>query len=282
MPDDLPPLRDVIRSHGLNARKSLGQNFLLDLNLTSRIVRLAGPVEDTTVIEVGPGPGGLTRAILAEGPRKVIAVEKDDRCIAALEDVSSHYPGKLFIRNQDALEFDYKPETEAERIRIIANLPYNIATRLLIKWLGASPWPPFYQSMTLMFQKEVAQRICAPSGSKAYGRLAVLARWRTRPEIVLTLPARAFTPPPKVDSCVVHFIPTEPVGVPCRLKDLETVTAAAFGQRRKMLRSSMKQISDNPLEMLTGAGIDPRQRAEQLSIDDFTQLAQIYGSYTAA
>jgi 16S rRNA (adenine1518-N6/adenine1519-N6)-dimethyltransferase len=277
MLDDLPPLRDVIRTHGLAARKSLGQNFLLDLNLTSRIARLAGSLEDSTIIEIGPGPGGLTRALLANGARKLIVIERDDRCQPALEEISDRYPGKMQIFNEDALLFDYTLLDPGEKIRIVANLPYNIATKLLIDWLRSAQWPPFYQSLTLMFQKEVALRICAEHGNKAYGRLAVISQWRTRPEIVLKLPARAFTPPPKVDSAVVHLTPIDPVGEPCLLKDLETITAAAFGQRRKMLRSSLKQISKEPQKLLLEAQIDPVKRAEQLTIVEFTKLAKVFG-----
>jgi 16S rRNA (adenine1518-N6/adenine1519-N6)-dimethyltransferase len=278
MIDNLPPLRDVISTHGLAARKSLGQNFLLDLNLTSRIARLSGPLENSTIVEIGPGPGGLTRALLSEGVRKVVAIERDSRCLPALEEISSCYPGRLQVFNEDALAFDYQSRLSDENIKIVANLPYNIATKLLIDWLRTSYWPPFYKSMTLMFQKEVALRICADFGSKAYGRLAVISQWRTRPVIVLKLPARAFTPPPKVDSAVVHFLPGDPIGVTCRLEDLETVTAAAFGQRRKMLRSSLKQISKTPQKLLSSAQIDPQKRAEQLSIEEFTRLAQIFGN----
>ena len=276
MKDALPPLREVIKAHDLAARKSLGQNFLMDLNLTSKIARLAGPLEDHTIIEIGPGPGGLTRALLSEGAKKVIAIERDRRCIPALAEISSHYSGQLEVFNEDALAFDLVTNLPEGKIRIVANLPYNIATKLLINWLQFPKWPPFYQSMTLMFQKEVAMRICADLGSKSYGRLAIISQWRTRPEIVLKLPARAFTPPPKVDSAVVHFVPIEPIGVPCELKDLERVSAAAFGQRRKMLRSSLKQISDDPLALLSQAQINPEHRAEQLSIEQFTQLAQAF------
>lgn len=277
MIDNLPPLRDVIRKHDLAARKSLGQNFLLDLNLTMRIARLAGPLDGCTVLEIGPGPGGLTRALLSAGAKKVIAIEKDSRCLPALEEISAHYPGKLTVLNDDALNYQYQAQASDENIKIIANLPYNIATKLLIDWLRSPRWPPFYQSMTLMFQKEVALRICANFGTKTYGRLAVISQWRTRPDIVMKLPARAFTPAPKVDSAVVHFTPIDPVGETCRLQDLEAITAAAFGQRRKMLRSSLKQISKEPQTLLAGAQIDPKKRAEQLTIVEFTRLAQVFG-----
>ena len=277
MIDDLPPLREVIRTHGLAARKSLGQNFLFDLNLTSRIARLAGSLEDSTVIEIGPGPGGLTRSLLSTGAKKLIVIERDSRCLPVLDEISAYYPDKLEVYNADALTFDYSLVSGDPDVRIIANLPYNIATKLLIDWLRPPQWPPFYKSMTLMFQKEVALRICATFGTKAYGRLAVISQWRTHPEIVLKLPARAFTPPPKVDSAVVHITPIEPVGVPCSLRDLETVSAAAFGQRRKMLRSSLRQISKEPLELLARAEIEPEKRAEQLSVVEFTHLAQAFG-----
>ena len=277
MIDELPPLRDVIRRHELAARKSLGQNFLLDLNLTMRIANLAGPLEHHTVVEIGPGPGGLTRALLASGAQKVIAIETDRRCLPALAEIAAHYPGRIEVVHKDAMDYQYSALGDDQKIRIIANLPYNIATKLLIDWLRSEEWPPFYQSMTLMFQKEVAQRICAKFGTKTYGRLAVISQWRTRPEIVLKLPARAFTPAPKVDSAVVHFEPIEPLGEACSLRNLETVTAAAFGQRRKMLRSSLKQISKNPVELLENAQIAPEKRAEQLSIEEFTALARMFG-----
>jgi len=277
MSDGLPPLRDVIQTHGLAARKSLGQNFLLDLNLTSRIARFAGDLDLSTVLEIGPGPGGLTRALLMEGAQKVVVIERDARCLPALEEISNHYPGRLEIINKDALDIKLEELNLSPLMRIVANLPYNIATKLLIDWLRVQPWPPLYQSMTLMFQKEVALRICADFDSKAYGRLAVISQWRTRPEIVMKLPARAFTPSPKVDSAVVHFEPIDPVGERCQLENLEAVSAAAFGQRRKMLRSSLKQISREPQELLASAQIDPRKRAEQLSIEDFTKLANSYG-----
>ncbi len=278
MIDSLPPLRDVLLNHDIAARKTLGQNFLLDLNLTSRIARQAGPLEDHTIIEIGPGPGGLTRALLANGAQKVVAIERDPRCLPALQEISDHYPGKLLVLNEDALNFDYNRLSLPEKTRIVANLPYNIATKLLVDWLRSPRWPPFYQSMTLMFQKEVAMRICADFGSKAYGRLAVLSQWRTRPEIVMKLPARAFTPPPKVESAVVNFTPTAPTGAPCRLEELETISAAAFGQRRKMLRSALKQVSNDPSGLLNAAGIAPTKRAEQLTLEEFTHLANIYAN----
>ena len=271
--DGLPPLREVIATHNLAARKSLGQNFLLDLNLTRRIARLSGELKEATIIEIGPGPGGLTRALLMEGAKKIIAIEQDQRCLSALKDISTAYPERLEIFNEDALHFHFDTLKLEPPVRIIANLPYNIATKLLIEWLRLSPWPSFYQSMTLMFQKEVAMRICAKHGSKAYGRLAVISQWRTRPKIVMRLPARAFVPSPKVDSAIVHLVPIKPEGLPCELHDLEAISAAAFGQRRKMLRSSLKKICKNPLELLKKARIDPTKRAEQLTITDFTRLA---------
>jgi len=278
MIDELPPLREVIRQHGLAAKKSLGQNFLLDLNLTARIARLSGPLEGSTVIEVGPGPGGLTRALLSEGAGTVIAIERDERCLPALEEISQYYPGRLQLLNQDALTVDYEAlAADGGATHIVANLPYNIATKLLVDWLRSPQWPPFYQSMTLMFQREVAERICAPKGSKSYGRLAVLSQWRAKPHIELKLPARAFTPPPKVDSAVVKLTPTPPRGEACELKHLERVTEAAFGQRRKMLRSSLKQLTSDPASLLEQAQILPTQRAEQLDLLDFTRLAAAFG-----
>ncbi len=279
MIDDLPPLRDVIKTHDLAARKSLGQNFLLDLNLTSRIARLAGPLDGVTVLEIGPGPGGLTRALLSEGALQLVVIERDERCVPALEEIAKHYPGKVKIINKDALGFNFSSVSRDGNVKIIANLPYNIATKLLIDWLRPLDWPPFYNSMTLMFQKEVALRICAEFGTKSYGRLAVISQWRTKPQIVMKLPARAFTPSPKVDSAVVHLVPCDPVGEPCQLADLERVTAAAFGQRRKMLRSSLKQITKQPVELLKEAQIEPEKRAEQLSITEFTRLAQAFEQF---
>ncbi|MEC9401708.1 MAG: 16S rRNA (adenine(1518)-N(6)/adenine(1519)-N(6))-dimethyltransferase RsmA, partial [Pseudomonadota bacterium] len=237
--DDLPPLRDVIAAHGLNAKKSLGQNFLLDLNLTSRIARSAGSLEDCTVLEVGPGPGGLTRALLAAGAKRVIAIEKDSRCLPALAEISAHYPGRLEVIEGDALEIDPVALTGGDKVRIAANLPYNVGTQLLINWITTPQWPPFWSSLTLMFQKEVGERISASPASKAYGRLAVLAGWRCKGGILFDISPKAFTPPPKVTSAVVHLTPN-PSPLPCDLKALEKITAAAFGQRRKMLRASLK------------------------------------------
>ncbi|MGH6762769.1 MAG: 16S rRNA (adenine(1518)-N(6)/adenine(1519)-N(6))-dimethyltransferase RsmA [Phyllobacterium sp.] len=267
--DSLPPLRDVIERHDLMAKKSLGQNFLLDLNLTSKIARQAGDLHGETVIEVGPGPGGLTRALLAQGAN-VIAIERDERCLAALDEVSAHYPNRLRVISGDALETDFARLAEGQQVRIVANLPYNVGTQLLVNWLLSEPWPPFYASMTLMFQREVGERIVAAPGSEAYGRLGVLAGWRSESRIAFDVPPQAFTPPPKVTSSVVHLIPRiNPL--PCKAKDLGKVTLAAFGQRRKMLRQSLKSLGGEPL--LARAGIDGTRRAETLSIEEFVTLA---------
>jgi len=275
--DGLPPLRDVIRAHDLSARKSLGQNFILDLNLTRRIARLAAPLSDLTVVEVGPGPGGLTRALILEGARHVIAVERDRRCLAALAAVASAYPGRLTVHEGDALATDWPALVAgaAGDAAIVANLPYNIATRLLVGWLEAEPWPPWWRRMALMFQKEVAERIVAEPGSKAYGRLAVLAQWRTSPRLALTLPPAAFTPPPKVSSAVVVFEPKARPQPACSAATLGRVTQAAFGQRRKMLRQSLKALTPMPELLLKEAGLAPELRAEQLRVEDFARLALI-------
>ena len=276
-PDGLPPLREVIATHELNAKKSLGQNFILDLNLTRRIARACGPLAGKTVVEVGPGPGGLTRALLLEGAARVVAVERDARCLPALAEISAHYPGQLRVHEGDALEAHWEELTADRdgRAIIAANLPYGVASLLLANWLEAEPWPPWYEGMVLMFQKEVAERIVAAPGSKAYGRLSVLAQWRTIPKIVLNLPPDAFTPPPKVSSAVVHFIPREnplPAG---SAKMLARVTAAAFGQRRKMLRQSLKSLTPMPELLLREAGIDPQERAEQVPVAGFARMAEI-------
>jgi 16S rRNA (adenine1518-N6/adenine1519-N6)-dimethyltransferase len=273
--DGLPRLGDVIRGLGLQAKKSLGQNFILDLNLTRRIAREGGVLAGRTVIEIGPGPGGLTRALLAEGAKKVIAIERDDRCLPALAAISDHYPGRLQVIPGDALDTDYAGLLTPEdgRAIIAANLPYGAATKLLIGWLEAEPWPPWYDCMVLMFQKEVAERIVAEKGTKAYGRLAVISQWRTIPRIALTLGPEAFTPAPKVSSAVVVFTP-RPVPMPgCSVRTLGQVTAAAFGQRRKMLRASLKQITPMPELLLARAGLAPELRGEQLSVADFANLA---------
>jgi len=271
--DDLPPLRDVIRRHALTARKSLGQNFLLDLNLTARIARAAGPLDDVTVVEVGPGPGGLTRALLALGARRVIAIEHDPRALPALEEIAEHYPGRLTVVAADAMTFDPRPLLDGARTRIVANLPYNIATVLLTNWLGVEPWPPWYDMMVLMFQREVADRITAQVDEDAYGRLAVLANWRTETKRLFDIAPSAFVPPPKVTSSVVRLSP-RPNPEPCDRRTLERVTAAAFGQRRKMLRQSLKSLQVDPVALSTAAGLDPTQRAETVAISGFVAMAQ--------
>ncbi|WP_425101211.1 16S rRNA (adenine(1518)-N(6)/adenine(1519)-N(6))-dimethyltransferase RsmA [Tropicibacter sp. S64] len=271
--DGLPPLRDVIATHELRAKKNLGQNFLLDLNLTARIARIAGDLSKTDVIEVGPGPGGLTRGLLAEGARKVLAIEKDSRCLPALAQIAAHYPGRLEVLEGDALKIDPLEYLE-QPIAICANLPYNVGTELLIRWLTPEDWPPFWSSLTLMFQKEVAERITAQPGSKAYGRLAILTQWRADARIALTLPPEAFTPPPKVSSAVVHLTALPEPRFPADLKTLERVVAAAFNQRRKMLRASLKGLSPQIEEHLTAAGIAPTDRAEQIPLENFCALAR--------
>lgn len=270
--DALPPLREVIRRHGLTAKKSLGQNFLLDLNLTARIARAAGDLENFTVVEVGPGPGGLTRALLALGARRVIAVERDSRAGAALGEIAAHYPGRLEVIEGDALAFDPAPRLKGERAQVVANLPYNIATPLLIRWLSVEPWPPWYDSLVLMFQREVAERIVAPPGSKTYGRLSVLAAWRAESRILFDIPPSAFVPAPKVTSSLVQLIPRK-TPLACDRRVLERVTEAAFGQRRKMLRQSLKSLGVDPGILLNEAGIDPTERAEQIPVEGFVALA---------
>ena len=269
--DGLPPLRQVIERFGLRARKSLGQNFLLDLNLTAKIARAAGDLSGATVIEVGPGPGGLTRALLAGGAARVVAIERDERCLEALAEIAAHYPGRLEVISGDAMKTDFAAlAATARETKIVANLPYNIGTELLIRWLTVDGWPPFWSSMTLMFQKEVAQRIVAAAGSAAYGRLGVLAGWRTQARIVFDLPPQAFTPPPKVTSAVVHIVPrAQPL--PADGRKLARVTEAAFGQRRKMLRQSLKGLGGERL--LAATGIDGTRRAETLSVEEFVSLA---------
>jgi 16S rRNA (adenine1518-N6/adenine1519-N6)-dimethyltransferase len=269
--DGLPPLRDVIARHGLNAKKSLGQNFLLDLNLTRRIARAAGAGDGGIFYEVGPGPGGLTRALLAEGADKVIAVERDVRCLPALEEIAATYPGRLQIINDDALALEEARVLPAG-IRIASNLPYNVGTGLLIKWLSAETWPPFWKSLTLMFQREVAERITAKTGGEHYGRLSVLTAWRAKAKILFDVNRNAFVPPPSVTSSIVRLEPLPEPAAPADLKQLEAVTAAAFGQRRKMLRQSLKVLGGEAL--LAKAGIDPTGRAEQLDIRDFAALAR--------
>ena len=275
--DDLPPLREVIRRHGLTPKKSLGQNFLFDLNLTARIARAAEPLENITVVEIGPGPGGLTRALLALGARRVIAIERDRRAIGALEEIAARYPGRLEIVSGDAITVDPREYLGPERARIVANLPYNIATALLVDWLTAEPWPPWYNSLLLMFQREVAERIVAGPGSKSFGRLSVLAGWRTEAKILFDVAPSAFVPPPKVTSSVVRLTPN-PVPLDCDSRALQRVTEAAFGQRRKMLRQSLKTLGVNSGALLAKAGIDPTARAEEIPVEGFVMLARIFVS----
>jgi 16S rRNA (adenine1518-N6/adenine1519-N6)-dimethyltransferase len=269
--DGLPPLREVIARHEIAARKSLGQNFILDLNLTGRIARAAGDLSGVTVVEIGPGPGGLTRALLAAGAVKVIAIERDRRCIAALEEIAAHWPGRLEIREADALATDLETLAPAP-MKIVANLPYNIATALLVRWLSRGAWPPVWQSLTLMFQREVAERIVATPGSKAYGRLGVLAGWRCQSEILFDIDPRAFVPAPKVISSVIQLVPRQHP-LPCSTIALERVTAAAFGQRRKMLRQSLKSLDIDADRLLAAAGIDGTRRAEEIDVAGFVRLA---------
>lgn len=270
--DGLPPLRDVIDRHELWAKKALGQNFLLDLNLTSKVARAAGELTGVTVLEIGPGPGGLTRALLANGADRVVAVERDERCLAALAEISAHYPGRLEVIPGDALAIDLKAAAGDGPVKIVANLPYNVGTELLIRWLTLADWPPYYQSMTLMFQREVAERIVAKPGSDAYGRLGVLAGWRTDARIAFDVPPQAFTPPPKIVSSVVHLVP-RPAPLEADVRKLGRVTEAAFGQRRKMLRQSVKSLGGEAL--LEKAGIEPTRRAETLSVEEFVALARL-------
>jgi 16S rRNA (adenine1518-N6/adenine1519-N6)-dimethyltransferase len=271
--DDLPPLREVIRQHSLSARKSLGQNFLLDLNLTARIARAAGPLEDATIIEIGPGPGGLTRALLAMGARRVIAVERDERALAPLEQISKRYPGRLEIVCADAQRFDPRPLLGTARAKIVANLPYNIATPLLIDWLTIEPWPPWYDVMVLMFQREVAERIVAHDNDEAYGRLGVLANWRAETKILFDISPAAFVPQPKVTSSVVRLVPRE-APQPCERRALEQVAAAAFGQRRKMLRQSLKSLAVDPARLAAAAQVDVTRRAETIPVSGFVAMAR--------
>ena len=271
--DTLPPLREVIANHGLSARKSLGQNFLLDLNLTAKIARQAGDLTGCDVLEIGPGPGGLTRGLLSEGARKVLAIEKDHRCLPALHELAEAYADPLPILEGDALEVN-PLEHLTPPIRVAANLPYNVGTELLVRWLTPKEWPPFWQSLTLMFQREVADRIVAQPGSKAYGRLAILAQWRADANIVINLPPSAFTPPPKVSSAVVHLTALEKPRFEADAKVLERVVAAAFNQRRKMLRAALKGVAPDIEDRLHAAGLKPTERAEQISIEGFCALAR--------
>ena len=275
--DDLPPLREVIRRHGLAAKKSLGQNFLLDLNLTARIARAGGALDGVTAVEIGPGPGGLTRALLAEGAARVIAVERDARAVAALAEIAAYYPGRLNVVEGDALEFDAPAHLAGGRARVIANLPYNIATALLVDWLTAEPWPPWYDALVLMFQREVAERIVAAPGGKAYGRLSVLAGWRCDARIMFEVAPSAFVPRPKVTSAVVRLVPRA-APLPCDAQALQRVTEAAFGQRRKMLRQSLKTLGRDPLALLETAGIAPTARAEEIPVAGFVKLARAFAT----
>jgi len=273
MIDILPPLREVIATHDLRAKKSLGQNFLLDLNLTAKIARIAGDLSECDVLEIGPGPGGLTRGLLAEGARRVVAIEKDARCLPALAEITAAYPDRLSVLNDDALAVDWAAHLKPP-IRIIANLPYNVGTELLIRWLIPPVWPPQWSSLTLMFQREVAERIVAREGSKAYGRLAVLAQWRCEARIALNLPPEAFTPPPKVSSAVVHLTALEAPKFPADQKVLERVVAKAFNQRRKMLRAALKGLCPNIEDRILAAGLRPTDRAETVSLEGFCALAR--------
>jgi 16S rRNA (adenine1518-N6/adenine1519-N6)-dimethyltransferase len=286
MIDDLPPLREVVARLGLEARKALGQNFLYDLNLTARIARAAGPLEGVTIVEIGPGPGGLTRALLALGAERVIAVERDPRCLPALAEISAHYPGRLVVIEGDALTLDPAVLVHAHgapgNARICANLPYNAATALLGGWLEAEPWPSVFDRYVLMFQREVAERIVATPQQRAdYGRLGVLCGWRTKARILFDVPPSAFAPPPKVVSSVVELIPN-PAPLACDRRLLTLVTQAAFGQRRKMLRQSLKGLGVDPALLLAGAGIDPTRRAEEIDVAGFVALALALASFRLA
>jgi len=272
-PDGLPPLREVIRRHGLIAKKSLGQNFLLDLNLAARIARAAGALASVTVLEIGAGPGGLTRALLALGAARVIAVERDMRAIAALREIAEHYPGRLDIVTADALTFDPRSQLDHGPVRIVANLPYNIATALLVSWVSIEPWPPWYEVAVLMFQREVAARIVAAPGSKSYGRLSVLVQWRCEARVLFDVNPSAFVPPPKVTSSLVQLLPRA-APLPCDRRLLETVTQAAFGQRRKMLRQSLRSLGFDVSALLSTAGLVPTARAEDISVAGFVALAR--------
>ncbi|WGH79008.1 16S rRNA (adenine(1518)-N(6)/adenine(1519)-N(6))-dimethyltransferase RsmA [Jannaschia ovalis] len=274
--DDLPPLRDVIAAHDLRAKKSLGQNFLLDLNLTARIARVGGSLEGARVLEVGPGPGGLTRALLAEGAEEVLAVEKDARCLPALAQIAAHYPGRLEVVSADALEIDPGAYLEAPW-RVISNLPYNVGTELLIRWLTPPDWPPRWESLTLMFQREVAERIVAQPGGKAYGRLAILSQWRCDARIALSLPPEAFSPPPKVSSAVVHLTALPAPRFPAPPAVLERVVAKGFNQRRKMLRAALKGLAPDIEGTLRDAGLEPTMRAEQVPLEGWCALARALG-----
>lgn len=279
--DNLPPLRAVIAEHGLSAKKALGQNFLLDLNLTAKIARMAGDLQNCDVLEVGPGPGGLTRGLLAEGARRVVAVEKDARCLPALAQIAQASDGRLEVIHGDALDRDWGAHLTAP-IRVVANLPYNIGTELLIRWLTPEDWPPLWQSLTLMFQREVAERVVAKVGSKAYGRLAILAQWRCEARIVMNLPPEAFTPPPKISSAVVHLVARAEPAFPAPRAALERVVAAAFNQRRKMLRAALRGLSPDIEDHLRDAGIAPTARAEEIGLEAFCALARGLGPALAS
>ena len=272
--EKLPPLKDVISRHQLRAKKSLGQNFLLDLNLTSKIARYAGNLDQFDILEIGPGPGGLTRSLLHEGARKVVAIEKDNRCIEALEEIQAIFPGRLKLLQGDALSTNAS-EHLADPVRIIANLPYNIGTELLVRWLTSKTWPSFWQSMTLMFQKEVANRIVASPGSKAYGRLSVMSQWRCDTKIAFNVPATAFTPSPKVESTLVHFEALKEPKFPAGVEILEFVVSKAFNQRRKMLRGALKGYFQNVEEGLLSIGVLPTKRAEDITVQEYCEMSQI-------
>jgi 16S rRNA (adenine1518-N6/adenine1519-N6)-dimethyltransferase len=272
--DGLPPLREVIAAHGLSARKALGQNFLMDLNLTAKIARRAGALADCDVLEIGPGPGGLTRALLMEGARHVVAIERDARCLPALAEIAAAWPGRLTVLAGDALALDPRPQL-APPVRIVANLPYNVGTELLVRWLTPPACPPFWTSLTLMFQKEVAERIVAAAGSKAYGRLSILAQWRSDARLVFEVPPRAFTPPPKVTSAVVQIERLEAPRFPADAATLSRVVALGFGQRRKMLRASLRPLGGDVEALLTAAGIAPTDRAEQVTLEAFCRLSRL-------
>ena len=272
--DNLPPLKDVISKYEIRAKKSLGQNFLLDLNLTSKIARYAGNLEQSDVLEIGPGPGGLTRSLLNEGARQVVSIEKDNRCMAALEEIQSLFPGRLRLLQGDALSMNVT-QYLTDPIKIIANLPYNIGTELLVRWLNSKNWPSFWQSMTLMFQKEVANRIVARPGSKAYGRLSVMSQWRCNTKIAFNIPATAFTPPPKVESAVVHFEALNEPKFPAEVDKLEFVVSKAFNQRRKMLRGALKGHFINVEDGLFSIGVLPTKRAENITVQEYCAMSQI-------
>ena len=272
--DNLPPLKDIISKYEIRAKKSLGQNFLLDLNLTSKIARYAGNLKQSDVLEIGPGPGGLTRSLLNEGARQVVSIEKDNRCIAALEEIQSLFPGRLRLLQGDALSMNVI-QYLTDPIKIIANLPYNIGTELLVRWLNSKNWPSFWQSMTLMFQKEVANRIVARPGSKAYGRLSVMSQWRCNTKIAFNIPATAFTPPPKVESAVVHFEALNEPKFPAEVDKLEFVVSKAFNQRRKMLRGALKGHFINVEEGLFSIGVLPTKRAENITVQEYCAMSQI-------